>query len=549
MEHLSQKRKLTIMVAIMFAMFFAAINQTIVSTAMPRIIAELHGMELYTWSISIYMLTSTIATVLVGKLSDIYGRKPFILAGILFFIIGAFLAGTSTDVYQMIFYRAIQGVGAGIIMATAFTAVGDLFPPRERGKWTGIMTAVFGFSSVIGPTFGGYIVDHMAWHWVFWIFLPIGIIAFVMILTLFPKTERKQSESIDYLGSLFLTTTLVPLLLAFTWAGTKYAWGSAQTIGLFAATIVSALIFVFVESKAKSPVLPLHFFKNGIVTLSNVIGFLMNFGMMGALIYLSFFVQGVLAISPTYAGYVTMPMSIGMVITSAIGGQLISKSGKYKKFALIGMPLMVAGMVLMVFMNSVWMAVLAMIVFGLGLGLGMPVFSLAIQNAVPFKELGAVTAAMQLFRNMGGTIGIAVMGTVLSTSLKNNLTELAQSGDAVDLSKLDPKVAQEFAVFANPQMLTNQPELEKLHQSLPADLQPLFTKMVDMLREALASSLSTVFLTGALILVGAVILTFFLKEIPLRTSNTAPQPASPEAASDTDAGSKLRGKLVGQPTE
>ncbi|ANY65732.1 MFS transporter [Paenibacillus sp. BIHB 4019] len=549
MEHLSQKRKLTIMVAIMFAMFFAAINQTIVSTAMPRIIAELHGMELYTWSISIYMLTSTIATVLVGKLSDIYGRKPFILAGILFFIIGAFLAGTSTDVYQMIFYRAIQGVGAGIIMATAFTAVGDLFPPRERGKWTGIMTAVFGFSSVIGPTFGGYIVDHMAWHWVFWIFLPIGIIAFVMILTLFPKTERKQSESIDYLGSLFLTTTLVPLLLAFTWAGTKYAWGSAQTIGLFAATIVSALIFVFVESKAKSPVLPLHFFKNGIVTLSNVIGFLMNFGMMGALIYLSFFVQGVLAISPTYAGYVTMPMSIGMVITSAIGGQLISKSGKYKKFALIGMPLMVAGMVLMVFMNSVWMAVLAMIVFGLGLGLGMPVFSLAIQNAVPFKELGAVTAAMQLFRNMGGTIGIAVMGTVLSTSLKNNLTELAQSGEAVDLSKLDPKVAQEFAVFANPQMLTNQPELEKLHQSLPADLQPLFTKMVDMLREALASSLSTVFLTGALILVGAVILTFFLKEIPLRTSNTAPQPATPEAATAAETDSKLRGKLVGQPTE
>ncbi|WP_341281059.1 MDR family MFS transporter [Paenibacillus sp. FSL H8-0537] len=551
MEHLSQKRKLTIMVAIMFAMFFAAINQTIVSTAMPRIIAELHGMELYTWSISIYMLTSTIATVLVGKLSDIYGRKPFILAGILFFIIGAFLAGTSTDVYQMIFYRAIQGVGAGIIMATAFTAVGDLFPPRERGKWTGIMTAVFGFSSVIGPTFGGYIVDHMAWHWVFWIFLPIGIIAFIMILTLFPKTERKQSESIDYLGSLFLTTTLVPLLLAFTWAGTKYAWGSAQTIGLFAATLVSALIFVFVESKAKSPVLPLHFFKNGIVTLSNVIGFLMNFGMMGALIYLSFFVQGVLAISPTYAGYVTMPMSIGMVITSAIGGQLISKSGKYKKFALIGMPLMVAGMVLMVFMNSVWMAVLAMIVFGLGLGLGMPVFSLAIQNAVPFKELGAVTAAMQLFRNMGGTIGIAVMGTVLSTSLKNNLTELAQSGDAVDLSKLDPKVAQEFAVFANPQMLTNQPELEKLHQSLPADLQPLFTKMVEMLREALASSLSTVFLAGTLILVGAVILTFFLKEIPLRTSNAAPQPANTDAAADTDtdAGSKLRGKLVSQPTE
>jgi len=539
MEHLSSKRKLSIMIAIMFAMFFAAINQTIVSTAMPRIIAELGGMHLYTWTITIYMLTSTIATVLVGKLSDIYGRKPFILAGILFFIIGAFTSGLATDVYQFITYRGIQGIGAGIIMATAFTAVGDLFPPRERGKWTGLMTAVFGFSSVIGPTLGGYIVDHMAWHWVFWIFLPLGVIAFVMILILFPKSERKPAESIDYLGSLFLTTTIVPLLLAFTWAGSEYAWGSWQILSLLAATLVSLAIFIAVEWKAKSPVLPLSMFKNNIVTLSNIIGFIMNFGMMGALIYLSFFVQGVLAISPTHAGYVTMPMSICMVITSAISGALISKTGKYKRFALIGMPIMLAGMIIMVLMNSVWMAVLAMVVFGLGLGLGMPVFSLIIQNAVPHKELGAATATMQLFRNLGGTIGIAVMGTVLSTSLKNNLTELAKSPDAVDLSKLDPATAAQFAQFSNPQLLTNQPALEKLHQSLPADMQATFTKFIDTLREALSSSLSTVFLTGALILVVAVVLTYFIKEIPLRTSNKAPEEEAMKLNKDAKvAGSK-----------
>ncbi|MFC4778026.1 MDR family MFS transporter [Paenibacillus sp. GCM10023252] len=522
MEHLTPKRKLTIMIAIIFAMFFAAINQTIVSTAMPTILARLNGMDYYTWAITIYMLTSTIATVLVGKLSDIYGRKPFILAGIGFFMVGAFLTGLSETAQQLITYRGIQGVGAGIIMATAFTAVGDLYPPRERGKWTGVMTAVFGFSSVIGPTLGGYIVDHLAWHWVFWIFLPLGIVAFIMILTLFPKVDRKASESIDYLGSLFLTTTIVPLLLAFSWAGSKYEWGSSEILWLFAATLVSLLIFLYVETRAKSPVMPLSLFKNKLVTLSNVIGFLMNFGMMGALIYLSFFVQGVLAISPTYAGYVTMPMSIGMVITSALGGQLISKTGKYKRFALMGMPIMVVGMALMIVMNSVWMAVLSMIIFGLGLGLGMPVFSLVVQNAVPHKELGVATGTMQLFRNMGGTIGIAVMGSVLSSSLKHHMEDAVKSGQGVDFSKLDPKVAEQLAAFQNPQMLTDQKKLEAIHQSLPQDLQPMFVKLVDSLRDALSSSLSTVFLVGTLILVVALVLTFFIKEVPLRTTNQTP---------------------------
>ncbi|MCM3339298.1 MFS transporter [Paenibacillus sp. MER TA 81-3] len=522
MEHLSHKRKMTIMMAIIAAMFFSAINQTIVGTALPRIIAKLGGMGYYTWVITIYMLTSTIATILVGKLSDIYGRKPFILSGIIFFMIGAFLSGTSADIIQLIIYRGIQGIGAGIIMATAFTAVGDLFAPRERGKWTGVMTAVFGFSSVIGPALGGYIVDHMDWKWVFWIFLPLGIVAFFMILILFPKVERKQSESIDYAGSLFLTLTIVPLLLAFSWAGTQYAWGSPQIILLFAGTLVSLLIFLFVQTRVKSPVLPLSLFKNSVVTISNVIGFLMNAGMMGALIYIPFFVQGVMGISPTYSGYVTMPMSICMVISSAISGQLITKTGKYKRFALLGMPVMILGMIIMSFMDSVWMAVISMIVFGFGLGLGMPVFTLAAQNAVAPQQLGVVTASSQLFRNMGGTIGIAVMGTIMSSKITSNLAEAAASGKAVDLSQLDPKVAEQFQAFHNPQMLLDQPKLEQIQQSLPEALKTIFTQMIDMLRDALSSSLSTVFLSGAALLVVALMLAFFLKEIPLRmTSRTS----------------------------
>lgn len=522
MEHLTQKKKLSIMIAIMAAMFFAAINQTIVSTAMPKIISILDGMDYYTWTINIYMLTSTIATVLVGKLSDMYGRKPFLLIGILLFMVGAFLTGTSNDVFQFIAYRGIQGIGAGIIQSSAFTAVGDLFPPRERGKWMGLLTAVFGFSSVLGPLLGGYLVDHLDWHWLFWIFLPIGIIAFGMIMVLFPKVEGSGKQSIDYIGSFFMTIAIVPLLLAFSWAGTDYAWGSVQILGLIAASIIFAIVFVLVEKNAKNPILPLHLFKNNIVTVSNIIGFIMNFGMMGAMIYLSFFVQGVLGISPTYAGYVTMPMSIVMVISSTIIGQLISKTGKYKRFALIGVPTMIAGMAIMIFMNSVPMAILSMIVFGLGLGIGMPVFSIATQNAVSHKELGVVTASTQLFRNLGGTIGIAVMGTVMSNNLKTNLENTMQNSSVVkDLATVDPKITEQIVGFANPQALMNKPLLEQTEASLPADVQPIFAKMIEGIRDALGDTLSTVFLTGTIVLVVAFLLVFFLKEIPLRTTNQA----------------------------
>ncbi len=509
------------MIAVMAAMFFAAINQTITSTAMPRIISILEGMDYYTWTINIYLLTSTIATILVGKLSDMFGRKPFILIGILLFIIGAFLTGTSSDVFQFIIYRGIQGIGAGIIQSTAFMAVGDLFPPRERSKWMGLMTAVFGFSSVIGPTLGGYLVDHMDWHWLFWIFLPLGIVAFVMILMLFPKVERKPGEKVDYLGSLFMTTTIVPLLLAFSWAGTKYDWGSPEILSLIGGAILSGVVFVFIERYAKNPILPLHLFKNGVVTVSNIIGFFMNFGLMGAMIYLSFFVQGVLGISATYAGYVTMPMSIFMVVTSALIGQRISKSGKYKRYALIGVPIMIIGMGIMIIMNSVWMAVLSMCIFGIGLGMGMPVFSLATQNAVSHKELGVATASSQLFRNLGGTIGIAVMGTVMSNNLARHLKEALTSADAPNLSKLDPEVAKKMVEFANPQTLMNRPLIEATEKSLPEEARVIFVQMIDRIRDALGDTLSLVFATGTGVLCISLVLVFFLKELPLRTTNQA----------------------------
>lgn len=509
---------MTIMIAIMSAMFFAAINQTIVSTAMPRISAILNGMDLYTWVITIYLLTSTIATVLVGKLSDIYGRKPFLLSGIIFFIVGAFLCGTSINITQMIIYRGIQGVGGGIIMASAITAVGDLFAPRERAKWTGMLMAIFGFSSVIGPVLGGWMVDHMDWEWIFWIFLPVGIVSFVLIWKLFPKVERNYGEKVDYWGSLFLTLAIVPMLIGFTWAGTKYEWVSIQTLGLFGAFAISLVIFILVERKVQSPVLPLSLFRNTIVTISNLSGFLMNAGMMGALMYLPFYIQGVQGVSPTYSGYVTMPMSLSMIVLSILTGKWMTKSGKYKKYAIIGMIIMTLGMLSMAFMNSIAMAVIIMIIFGMGLGFGMPVFTLAAQNAVKPSELGVVTASSQLFRNLGGTIGITVMGSIMTSQLASNLKGATSGGP--DIPNVDPSILKQLEPFQNPQLLLDRPRMEQLQAALPENIQPIAVQLIDMLRLALNSSLTTVFLIGTAIVAVALLLVLFMKEIPLRSSNS-----------------------------
>lgn len=524
MKHLTEKQKITIMIAIITSMFFASINQTIIGIAMPRIISKLGGMDYYSWAITIYLLTSTVSSVLVGKLSDIYGRKPFILTGIGLFMIGALLSGFSGDIFQLITFRGIQGAGAGIIMSTVFTAIGDLYEPRERAKWTGVMSAVFGISSVAGPLMGGYIVDHLDWHWVFWIFLPLGIIAFALILINFPKVEKRPGESVDYVGSLFLTLTIVPMLLAFSWAGhgeDKYAWGSWQILGLFAVTLVAMAIFIWSQTKVKSPVMSLGLFKNSVFTVSTLVGFFLNAGMMGAIIYVPFFVQGVKGISPTMAGYVSMPMSIAMLSTAAIAGQVMTKTGKYKKMAIGGLIIMTLSMAFMYFMKPdtpLYMLIIYLITLGLGIGIAMPVFSLTVQNAVSPKELGVATAASQLFRNLGGTIGIAVMGSIMASNLSEKMAELAGSmGKNANAMQLDPALAERMAIFKNPQNLLDQPKLNAAMKGLPPESKAIFEQMLDTIREAMSYSITSTFLTGAVVASVSVVIALFLKEIPLRS--------------------------------
>lgn len=520
MEHLDMRKKVTIMIAIMAALLFASLNQTIVGTALPRIIADLGGMKYFNWVFTIYMLASSVTAILVGKLSDTYGRKPFILSGIGIFILGSFLCGTSNDIIQLIIYRGLQGFGAGMIMSTSFTAVGDLFSPRERGRWQGLMSAVFGLSSVFGPTLGGYIVDHFDWHWVFWVFLPVGLVAFYLILRMFPSVERGEKEPVDYLGSAFLTLTIIPLLLAFTWAGTRYEWSSIQIIGLFIASAVALLIFIIIENRAKSPVLPLKLFKNDIFTLSNIIGFMLGAGMFGAIMYVPFFVQGVIGTSATASGFVMMPMTLSMVAASAIGGQIITKTGKYKILAIAGLLVMGGGMFFLSRMDvdsNNTIAVINMIVTGLGLGLSFPTFTITVQNAVEHRLLGVATASTQLFRQVGGTIGVAIMGSIMNTRMRDKMEAFAGQGGGTP--EMTPDVAAKLGELQNPQVLMDPDQLAGIKAGLPEQLFDLFDKLLAALRGSLSYSLEGVFFIGMCIILTAAFLTLFLREIPLRTSN------------------------------
>jgi len=511
MQQLTDKKKLMVMIALMATMFFAAINQTIISAALPKIIAQLGGMTYYSWVITIYMLTSTISTIIFGKLSDIYGRKKFLLSGIFIFLVGSFLTGLSSNIFQMIFFRGIQGIGGGMLMSITLTAIGDLYPPEERAKWTGTMMAIFGLSSILGPVLGGVLVDYVAWKWLFWMFLPVGVVAFVMIWKMFPRAKGNSEESIDYLGSIFLAITITGLILGFSWAGSKYTWGSPQIVGLFIATMLSILMLILVERKAKSPIMPLSLFKNKDVTISNVASFVMSGGMMGAMSYIPFYIQGVKGMSATQSGLLNIPMSIMMIIFSALSGRWLSKTGNYRLFAVLGLGTMSGSMVIMANMNNVVWAAVSLIIFGVGLGFGMTVFTTAAQNSAPPSQLGVVTATCTLFRNLGGTIFIAVFGSIMNASIASNLGKAMASGIGADFTNLDSATAEKIKTMANPQLLLDKNKLEAVQVSLPEQVQQIFVNVMDMVRTAMGQALSWVFYIGALLLFVGVVLSLFLK--------------------------------------
>jgi EmrB/QacA subfamily drug resistance transporter len=536
------RQKITIMLAAMSAMLLAALDQTIVSTALPRIVNELHGLNELSWVVTAYLLTSTISVPIAGKLSDIYGRKKLFLIGIFIFVVGSMLSGLSQNMSELILFRAIQGIGAGTLMSSVFSVVGDLFAPAERARWQGLLGAVFGLSSVIGPLVGGFLTDHASWRWNFYINVPVGILAFFMISTFMPHIESDdKNQSIDYLGAGLLTGGLSSLMLALVWGGNAYTWLSGQVLGMFALSFVLFIIFGIVEHKhAKDPILPLELFKNPIFRVSVIIVFLIGMAMFGAILYIPLFAQDVLGRSATNSGIILTPMILTLVVVSIVNGQIMSRTGKYKAIAVFGMA---AITVAFLWLSKVGVhttneqLVVRMIIAGLGLGIGMPVFNLVVQNAFDHSKLGVATSSVQLARSIGSTVGVAIMGSIMNNSLAHHLSAVANdpntqkiaafSGSQTNLSSLD---ANQLQGVVSPQA---QHAFTSKIAELPASNQPdalaSYAHFLNGVKSALASSISEVFLISGIIVSIAFFAALFLKEIPLRKAqDQKPQPLTSE---------------------
>ncbi len=422
------------MLGAMLAMLLAALDQTIVSTAMPHIVKELNGLEHLSWVFTAYMLASTVTVPLYGKLSDLYGRRPFYIAGIVIFLIGSILSGAAQSMIQLILFRAIQGVGGGAIMVNSFAIVGDLFSPRERGRWQGLLGAMWGLSSVIGPLLGGWITDTTSWRWIFYINIPLGLIALTVIALTLPNIAKHAGKAVDYAGGVLIGLGLLPLLLALVWGGSTYAWASTQIISLVALSIVLIGTFVFTESRAEDPVLPLHFFRNRAFVVSVGTVFLTAIGMFGSIIYLPLFAQNVLGTSATGAGLTLTPMMLGLVLASTLCGQIVSRTGHYKWLAVGGMVIATLAMYLFSQMSvdtSYWVLVRNMVIMGLGLGVTFPIFNVVVQAAFGPQFIGVSTASVQLFRTVGATVGTALLGGLLNYGMNSQHLDFTHALDRV----------------------------------------------------------------------------------------------------------------------
>ena len=417
--------KTKVMIGVLLSMLLAALDQTIIATAMPKIAGEFNSLENLSWIFTAYMLASTVSVPIYGKLSDLYGRKMFFIGGIIIFLVGSVLSGMSQNMTELIIFRALQGLGAGAIMVNAFAIIGDLFSPRERGKWQGIIGGVFALSSVIGPVLGGFLTDHISWRWTFYINIPLGMIALAVIWRFMPKiVSNLKKKSIDYIGATSLALFLTPLLLISVWGGNQYAWSSAQILGLGAVMSLSLAVFIIAERKAEEPIVPLGLFRNRIFLVSILISFLSAIGMFGAIFYIPLFAQTVLGFSAIDSGTVLTPLTLSIVFSSIISGQIISRTGKYKWLAVFGMFVsMIATFWLSRLTPSVTQTGLfiRMIFTGIGLGIAMPIFNIVVQNAFEHSKLGVVTASLQLFRSIGGTIGVAVMGSIVNHALASQV--------------------------------------------------------------------------------------------------------------------------------
>lgn len=529
LTHLSGRQKAIVMGSVMLGLFVSAINQTLVSTATPRVVAELGGLRLYSWVFTSFMLTSTTLVPIIGKFGDMYGRKPLFLVGLVVFMVSSALCGASQTIIQLIIFRGLQGVGAGMIMANAFAIIGELFPPSERGKYQGLFSAVFGVASVTGPFVGGYLTDHFSWRWVFYVNLPFGFAALPAIYYNLPWSPRAHGRRpIDLLGTLTLIAVTVPLLLVCVWAGERrYALTSPVSLGLLIFAVTMAALFIIAERRAAEPVLPLHLFGNRVYVVGTVVLFVTGLAMYGVISFVPLFVQGVLGTTATRSGSATMPMMLTMVATSALVGQLVSRTGRYKAVALAGSVCMAAGMFLLSRMDAAVSATIVgrnMALVGLGLGMSMPTLSVAIQNAVPYRLLGVASASTQFFRQMGGMIGVAILGAALVARLND---EMAATLPAAVRTQAPPDLlaqAQDAQTLLNPVAIG---QLRASFAALGPDGSQLFGTLLTSMRLALAGALGDMFFMAAVLMFVAVAVAVLLPELSLRTTNHGTETATP----------------------
>jgi EmrB/QacA subfamily drug resistance transporter len=481
-----------IMTALLMVMALAMLDQTIVSTALPTIVGDLGGIEHLSWVVTAYLLTSTVVTPIYGKLGDMFGRKIVLQVAIVLFIIGSALCGFAQDMTQLILFRGLQGIGGGGLMVVAMATIADVVPARQRGKFQGLFGGVFGLATILGPLAGGFFVDNLSWHWIFFINIPLALIALGVIAVAFTARIEKHNRKIDYLGAALLAIALTAIVLFTSLGGNTLAWSSPGIIAMIVVGVAGTLAFLWAETRAAEPIVPLSLFKNSVFSMTSAIGFIVGLALFGAVTFLPLYLQVVQGVSATDSGLQMLPMMLGLLVTSIGGGVLISKFGKYKVFPIVGSALMVLALGLMTQLGvetSRLTVTIDMIILGLGLGMIMQVLILAAQNSVEPKDVGVATAASTLFRQVGGSIGLSVFGALFANRLAAGMLTSGMPAEAIPGGTFSPA-----AVAALPEALR-----------LPV-------------QEVFVNSLHIVFLVAAVIGVVAFALALFVEEKPLRSA-------------------------------